>query len=212
VVFLAFQNESIRAVEPLLFYPFALMAMVGALWVVFSQQIVRMAVALLITLAGVAALYFLLEAEFIAAIQLVVYVGGTLILIIFGVMLTTKGPGISFPLPIGQRVMGWFIGFVAMLIMGYMAVFGIIAEANLVAAEAGQATFILGPTEAHGHLATLQLLGELLISSYVIPLEIAAVLLLIVMIGAAYLAKGRQRRGETNNRDAMIHSAEGAIR
>jgi len=83
-----------------------------------------------------------------------------------------------------------------MLIMGYMAVFGVISQANEVAQQAGEATHLLGPIESHGQVGTVQLLGELLISSYVIPLEIAAVLLLVVMIGAAYIAKGRHRGGD----------------
>src|SRR2546429_7785677 len=64
--------------------------------VVISRNIVRMAVALLFTLLGVGGLYFLLDAEFLAAVQLVVYAGGTLILIIFGVMLTSKSPFSKF--------------------------------------------------------------------------------------------------------------------
>src|SRR5687768_16608229 len=75
-----------------LFYIFALMSTVSAIGVVVSRNIVRMAVSLLFTLLGVGGLYFLLSAEFLAALQLVVYAGGTLILIIFGVMLTSKSP------------------------------------------------------------------------------------------------------------------------
>src|SRR5881392_3476301 len=75
-----------------LFYLFALMSAVSAIWVVASRNIVRTAVFLLFTLVGVAGLYFLLSAEFLAAVQLVVYAGGTMILIIFGVMLTSKSP------------------------------------------------------------------------------------------------------------------------
>ena len=58
----------------------------------WHASIVRAATRLLFTLAGMAGFYFLLHAEFLAAVQLVVYVGGTLILIIFGVMLTSKSP------------------------------------------------------------------------------------------------------------------------
>ena len=76
----------------MLFYLFAAMAVVSAIGVVVSRNIVRTAVCLLFTLLGVAGLYFLLHAEFLAAVQLVVYAGGTLILIIFGVMLTSKSP------------------------------------------------------------------------------------------------------------------------
>src|SRR5213595_2066933 len=79
-------------VTAVLFYIFALMAGGSAVAVVVTKNIVRMAVALLFTLAGVAGLYFLLNAEFLAAVQLVVYAGGTLILIVFGVMLTSKSP------------------------------------------------------------------------------------------------------------------------
>ena len=75
-----------------LFYLFALMSAASAIGVVASRNIVRTAVFLLFTLTGVAGLYFLLNAEFLAAVQLVVYAGGTLILIVFGVMLTSKSP------------------------------------------------------------------------------------------------------------------------
>src|SRR5687768_623205 len=86
---LAFSDSDLSAA---LFYLFAGTAAVSAFGLVLSRNIVRSAVCLLFTLAGVAGLYFLLNAEFLAAVQLVVYAGGTLILIIFGVMLTSKSP------------------------------------------------------------------------------------------------------------------------
>src|SRR5438270_9165300 len=89
---LAIQLDPASTLTTVLFYLFAGMAGVSALWVVISRNIVRTAVYLLFTLVGAAGLYFLLSAEFLAAVQLVVYAGGTLILIIFGVMLTSKSP------------------------------------------------------------------------------------------------------------------------
>src|SRR3954471_22996416 len=89
---LAQASDDTATATAVLFYIFAIMAAGSALMVVVSRNIVRMAVALLFTLSGVAGLYFLLNAEFLAAVQLVVYAGGTLILIVFGVMLTTKSP------------------------------------------------------------------------------------------------------------------------
>src|SRR5438270_4674381 len=89
---LAIQLDPASTLTTVLFYLFAGMAGVSALWVVISRNIVRTAVGLLFTLLGVAGLYFLLDAEFLAAVQLVVYAGGILILIIFGVMLTSKSP------------------------------------------------------------------------------------------------------------------------
>src|SRR5213080_627911 len=83
----ASQTATMSAV---LFWAFALLSAASAIGVVLSRNIVRTAVALLFTLTGVAGLYFLLNAEFLAAVQLVVYAGGTLI--VFGVMLTSKSP------------------------------------------------------------------------------------------------------------------------
>src|SRR5438093_1204009 len=85
-----------------LFYIFAFMAAGSAFGVVISRNIVRTAVFLLFTLTGVAGLYFLLNAEFLAAVQLVVYAGGTLILIVFGVMLTSKSPFSRFDPKLGE--------------------------------------------------------------------------------------------------------------
>ena len=73
---------------------------------VISRNIVRTAVCLLFTLVGVAGLYFLLSAEFLAAVQLVVYAGGTLILIVFGVMLTSKSPFSRFEPKLVEIVIG----------------------------------------------------------------------------------------------------------
>src|SRR5438067_9678513 len=96
------QSEDAATATAVLFYIFALMAGGAAVMVVVSKNIVRMAVALLFTLTGVAGLYFLLSAEFLAAVQLVVYAGGTLILIVFGVMLTSKSPFSRFEAKLGE--------------------------------------------------------------------------------------------------------------
>src|SRR2546423_9343972 len=92
-----------------LFYAFALMSACAAVGVVVSRNIVRTAVALLFTLLGVGGLYFLLDAEFLAAVQLVVYAGGTLILIIFGVMLTSKSPFSKFEPKLVEVIVAVFI-------------------------------------------------------------------------------------------------------
>src|SRR5215213_2256843 len=109
-----------NAANAVLFYLFALMAGGSAIAVVISRNIVRTAVALLFTLMGVAVLYFLLHAEFLAAVQLVVYAGGTLILIIFGVMLTTKSPFSRFEPKLGEVMIAVSIASVLLfaLIMG----------------------------------------------------------------------------------------------
>src|SRR3982751_1624055 len=99
-----------EAVSTVLFYAFALMSAGSAIGLVLSRNIVRTAVCLLFTLLGVAGLYFLLNAEFLAAVQLVVYAGGTLILIVFGVMLTSKSPFSRFEPKLGEVILALSFG------------------------------------------------------------------------------------------------------
>lgn len=176
---LAQQPPTLDPVAPWLFYLFAGVAVFGALGVVLSQQIVRMAVFLLFTLGSVAMLYFFLAAEFLAAIQLIVYVGGTLILIIFGVMLTSKNPFVRLSVPLGQRIAGWAIGGLLSLLMIFL---GVVELAG--GFDPGSPT---APVEHYG----VAELGQNLLGKYALPFELAGVLLLVVMIGAAYIAKGR---------------------
>jgi len=159
-----------------LFYAFAAVVTVSAVGVVVSSNIVRTSACLLFALGGVAGLYVLLSAEFLAAVQLVVYVGGTLILIIFGVMLTSK--------TIFQRLNARPR---ELLVAG---VIGAVVLAALV-------TSIVTTTFANNEIDPnapypVGLLGASLIGDYLIPFELVSVLLLVVMIGAAYLAKSRK--------------------
>ena len=163
----------------LLFWLFALMAGGSAIGVVVSRNIVRTAVALLFTLMGVAGLYFLLHAEFLAAVQLVVYAGGTLILIIFGVMLTSKSPYSRFEPKLGEAILAISIAVVLLVALGL----GIT-----------KTTFAQNPIDTG--LYPVDKLGQVLLGDYLVPFEVVSVLLLAVMIGAAYLAKGRRREGE----------------
>src|SRR5437588_11360148 len=84
-----------HTIEPFLFWLVAGLTGVCAIGTVVTQNIVRSATWLLFTLAGASAVFFLLGADFVGATQLLVYVGGTLVLVVFGVMLTAQGPFIS---------------------------------------------------------------------------------------------------------------------
>src|SRR5438132_13508777 len=77
------------------FYLIACLTGLCAIGVVVTQNIVRAAAWLLFTLAGVSGIFFLLNADFVGATQLLIYVGGTLVLVVFGVMLTAQGPFIT---------------------------------------------------------------------------------------------------------------------
>src|SRR5438445_13140711 len=101
-----------NTIPAVLFCLLAGLSVASALGVVLSRNIVRTAVCLLFTLVGVAGLYFLLESEFLAAVQIVIYAGGTLILIIFGVMLTSKSPFSRFEPKLAEVIVAVSIGVI----------------------------------------------------------------------------------------------------
>jgi len=179
-----------EAVSTVLFYAFALMSAGSAIGLVLSRNIVRTAVCLLFTLLGVAGLYFLLNAEFLAAVQLVVYAGGTLILIIFGVMLTSKSPFSRFEPKLVEIVIAISIGSILLIAL----VAGILRTKFATDAM---------PTGYY----PVDRLGQVLLGDFLVPFELSSVLLLVVMIGAAYLAKGRRRESDSRARDVVSHEA-----
>src|SRR5258708_27939739 len=102
-----------------LFYILAAITGASAIGVVLTQNIVRAATWLLFALAGTAGVFFLLGADFIGATQLLIYVGGTLVLVVFGVMLTAQGPFINMKIGAAE----WAIGLgVGLLLYGVLAV------------------------------------------------------------------------------------------
>jgi len=194
------------ALTDVLFYLLAAMTAICALAVVVTQNIVRAAAWLLFTLAGVSGLFFLLGADFVGATQLLVYVGGTLVLVVFGVMLTAQSPFINMRISAAE----WGIALsVGLLLYGVLA-------ASLVISSPKE------PSDAHvprEELADSTLLGQALLGqwqaspqgnmtglppgaqphrrlsvSYLLPFEIVSVHLLVVLIGAAYLARAKRRQ------------------
>jgi len=164
-------------VDAALFYALAALVVAGAIGVVTGRHIVRMAIQLLAALLGVAGLYVLLAAEFIAAAQLVIYVGGTLVLIIFGVMLTARS-GTTVLRPSRAEAIVAAVAGVALLTVLCIAI--------------GSTTFphVIEPRPADA----VAPLGGALLNQYLFPFELASLLLLAVMLGAAYLARPLDRR------------------
>src|SRR5438874_7748856 len=105
--------------QELLFYTVAILTGLCAIGVVVTQNIVRAAAWLLFTLGGVAGIFFFLGADFVGATQLIVYVGGTLVLVVFGVMLTAQGPFISLKTSAAEWAMSMVVG---LLLFGVLAV------------------------------------------------------------------------------------------
>src|ERR1700730_2913950 len=98
--------------ELILFWLIAIVTGGGAIAVVVTQNIVRSATWLLFALAGTSGIFFLLGADFVGATQLLVYVGGTLVLVVFGVMLTAQGPFISMKTGTAEWVISTIVGIV----------------------------------------------------------------------------------------------------
>jgi NADH:ubiquinone oxidoreductase subunit 6 (subunit J) len=156
-----------------LFYLFAAAAAGSAVGVVAFRNLVRSAVCLLFTLVSVAGIYLLLDAEFLAAVQLVVYTGGILILIIFGILLTSSSPLVRYAPSAGE-------------VATACAVAVVLTIALVLVIQTSK--FPGTPAAAQPTIADF---GQSLLGDFVLPFELASVLLLVVMVGAAFVARGR---------------------
>ncbi len=187
----------------LFFTIFALAACLGAVAVVISQSVVRMAFWLVVSLGSVAGLFFLADADFIGAAQLLIYVGGTLVLLVFGIMLTASGPYMKIPASPGETVIASLVGlmFLFMMISTLPTAEQWENSPNHIVANTGGTTGFDDRSEGN----TLRPLGFALLgirpdvqngdgAGYLLPFEIASVHLLVVLIGAAYLARAKRRQ------------------
>lgn len=156
----------------IIFYCLAAMIIGFALLVVSLRNTMHCALSLMVTLLGVAGIFILLGADFLAAIQVMIYVGGIMVLLIFVVMLTQK----VYDRSLSQTNEQGGIAFVAAAILVGVAVYAI--------AQQGFAQFPAGEMKE-----TTASLGKLLMTRYVLPFEVASVLLLAAMVGAIVFTK-----------------------
>jgi NADH-quinone oxidoreductase subunit J len=188
----------------ILFLIFAAATCGGALAVVFSQNIARMAFWLIVSLGSTSGLFFLLRADFVGATQLLIYVGGTVVLLIFGVMLTASGPYVRIRTSAGELVLACGVGLL-LLSMIYSTVFVVdwprlaprsgtdhVGQGYNPAAE-GNTVRPIGMKLLGLSLEDLGTERTVLSAGYLLPFEIVSVHLLVVLIGAAYLARAKRR-------------------
>jgi NADH-quinone oxidoreductase subunit J len=144
----------------------------SALRLVTSKNLVHGALYLVVTLAGVAIVFLLMTAEFVAWVQVLIYVGAVVVLLLFGLMLTRA--------PLGRtaldRQQRWLAAPVSLALF-------VVTSTILWRAFEGQ-NIDFGKNKAN-----LELLGNELFTRFVIPFEVASVLLLAALVGAVYLAK-----------------------
>lgn len=160
----------------IVFYLFAFIIVVSAMGVVFSRKLMYSAFSLLFTFFGVAGIYALLNADFLAVLQIMIYVGGILVLIVFGVMLTSRVTEVDI-----------ITGGTGRKIYVSSAIFATLMLALLIYLFTTVNWGLAPVTEFKD--TTLDILGMKLLTKYVLTFLIAAILLLIAFIGAAFIAR-----------------------
>ncbi len=154
------------------FYLIAAVTVVSAMLVAFSRNIIYSAFSLLGTFMGVAGLYIFLGADFVAAVQLLIYVGGILVLILFAVMLTHRITDVE----ITNRAAGRIPGLIVVGVFVYLLI-AAVRETPWVKAK------------AMTYAATTGKIGDLFLDQYLLPFELASLVLLAAMIGAVVIAR-----------------------
>lgn len=155
------------------FYTFGLISVGGAIGMVTARRLVHSAVFLVASFIGVAAIFLLARADFLFAVQILIYAGAIMILMLFAIMLTpnqveSQGASGTF----SQR-------FAAVLVAGSFLVVAVLAVSGTRWPLA----------DAPVDMPTTQTIGEVLLSNYVLPFEVASVLLLAAMVGAILIAR-----------------------
>jgi NADH-quinone oxidoreductase subunit J len=161
--------------EAAVFWAFAAITVGSAAVVVLARSLIYNAFALLFTFFGVAGLYVLLGADFLAATQLLIYVGGILVLLLFGVMLTHKLYDLDLRSEVTQ-----FAPALILTATGF-AILAITIARTRWAAGPGRAP---APTTAE--------IGRLFMGRYLLPFEAASILLLVALMGAAMIVRRRK--------------------
>ncbi|MEM9671139.1 MAG: NADH-quinone oxidoreductase subunit J [Cyclobacteriaceae bacterium] len=165
------------SLEVVAFYGFAGLIVLSTLVILFTRNVLYAAFSLLLTFLGIAAVYVLAGADFLAVTQILVYVGGVLVLMIFGVMLTNKIAG----QPVHTQHHNQFWG----IVVGG-ALFYLLAK-SILTANLGSSSWMKNQELVQS--STVQPLGIQLMSDFIFPFELTGILLLVALIGAAYVAQ-----------------------
>lgn len=158
----------------------ALLALVGGLGTVGSKSPVRSALALLVSILGIAGMFLLLSAEFLAAIQVLVYAGAVVVLFLFVIMLL--GPAAQSPSDARSSI-SRYTGAVAFL----LSAVGVLVL--VLRASKGVTTALASAPKGFG---TIEAVGQELFTTGIVPLELSGALLLVAIVGAVAVARGNQ--------------------
>jgi len=166
--------------DTVLFYLFAVLVLGGAILTITRRSAVHSAMFLIVSLAGTAGLYLLQKAEFLFAVQIILYVGGIMVLFLFVIMLVNLDQAAR----LRQFNRQWWIALGCVSLVG-VQVFYFIWK--------GAGTFQFAPTLESAQTArgNVEEIADVLFSQYLLPFEIASVLLLVAVVGSVIMAKKR---------------------
>jgi NADH:ubiquinone oxidoreductase subunit 6 (subunit J) len=162
------------------FYGFAALTLVSGLFILFTKNVLYAGFALLATFLGVAALYVFAGADFLAVTQLLIYVGGVLVLILFGIMLTNRTADQDYIYSENRNLTVGILSAGSLLAI----LVAVILKAKFSSLAWMQKTTVASKMEA----STLNRIGENLMTDYVLPFEVAGLILMVALMGAAFIA------------------------
>lgn len=164
-------------IKDIVFLIVALLATVPCLLVAFSRNILHSAFSLFFTFLGTSGLYFFLDAEFLAIVQVVVYIGGVTVLLLFAILLTKNIQEIKETNALSFK-RAVFAGAFSSILLGFL-IYLILKEWS----------YFERLSKPDYPFLTLERLGELLLNKYLLPFEVASILLLVVLVGSLVIAK-----------------------
>ncbi|MEQ8471596.1 MAG: NADH-quinone oxidoreductase subunit J [Marinoscillum sp.] len=160
-------------IAEILFAFFTIMVVLPVIFLIFTRNIIRAAFALVIAFLGLAAIYVLLNAELMAVVQILIYAGGVVVLLIFGIMLTKRMNQEGVFSGHRNTLLG---GLIFLVVLGFLM--ALITSSGLT--WASQESL---PSDQ------VRTVGIMFLTDYLLGFEIIAFLLLVALVGSAYLAK-----------------------
>jgi NADH-quinone oxidoreductase subunit J len=168
------------------FYIFALLALGGGILTITRRSAVQSAISLIVSLMGVAGLYLLQRAEFLFAVQIVVYIGGIMVLFLFVIMLVNLDQAAR------QRQFRpqWWLA--AACLAGIAAIAGYGYTRGAEAFPWTNPQHVSGDASGPPAAGNTELIADVLFKEYLLPFEIASVLLLVAVVGSVFMARKRE--------------------
>lgn len=171
-------DAHLSTMNPILFYIFATISVLGALCVISFRNTLSSAISLVGTFFGVACLFALLGAHFLAAMQILVYAGAVMVLFVFVIMLLSLGREELLKIKLS------FTGIIGILVGGYLL--------SLLLLHLRKVSYAFPQMTREGY-GTIESVGQVLFGEYLIPFELTSFLLLVAVVGAVVLAKKERK-------------------